>query len=109
MAFHPASISVVAGVGFEPTTFGLLSGEFVARCHPEALRDTSENLDAYPFPLWAALDLVGCRSRREVGESLTLLDSSPACEEGLLIDSARLPHALYPLAPNSQTACCSRG
>ncbi len=45
------------------------------------------------------------RSRR-VADSARLL---AACEEGLLIDSARLPHALYPLAPNSQTACCSRG
>ena len=34
-----------------------------------------------------------------------LLDSSPARKEGSCMDPALLPHAPYPLAPGSQTAC----
>jgi len=48
--------------------------------------------------------LVGYRFRRGVGEALSLLDSHPACEGDLLIDSTHVPQAPYPPAPNPQTA-----
>jgi hypothetical protein len=38
------------------------------------------------------------KALQEVGEAPTLLDSRPASEEGSCVDSARLPHAPYPIA-----------
>jgi hypothetical protein len=66
----------LGGVGLNCRTLGRVRGEDAEKCGP----------------------LYG-------GIGTTLLDSRPACKEDSCMDPARFPHALHPLAPDSQGAC----